>query len=74
MKSSYAREKITSHPRGGRSFWKIHFFIESGLNESIQYSIQNKIQNIHPKNIYLIECGKFNRTIHSKKLRKIVQN
>ena len=55
---------------GGRSFFENSFFHLIGPKNN---SIQNKIQNIHSKNIHSIEYRIINRTIHSKE-RKIIQN
>ena len=53
-----------------RSVLKIHFFHWIGpKNDSIQNSIQNKIQNIHS-----VESRIFNKIIYSQKMRKIIQN
>ena len=62
-----------SSPR--RYVFKIHFFIESGL-KMIQFKIQfkTKSQIFIQENIHLIESRIFNRIIHSKKMRKIIQN
>ena len=64
---------IPSSP--GRYILKIHFFIELGL-KMIQFKIQFKTKSgiFIQKNIHSIESWIFNRIIHSKKLRKTIQN
>ena len=60
--------------RGGRSFLKIHFSIESGP-KMIQFKIQFKAKSetfIQKK--FFRESRIFNRIIHSQKMRKIIQN
>ena len=54
---------------------KIHFFIESCL-KMIQFKIQFKTKSgiFIQKNIHSIEFRIFNRIIHSRKMRKIIQN
>ena len=66
---------ISFVPRGVRYVLKIHFFIEFGL-KMIQFKIQfkTKSKTFIQKNIYSIESRIFSRIIHSKKLRKIIQN
>ena len=70
-KSVYGRQGLA----GSRSVLKIHFFIESGL-KMIQFKIQFKTKSkiFIQKNIHSIESRIFNRIIHSKKIRKIIQN
>ena len=55
----------------GRSVLKIHFFIESSL-KMIQFKTKSGI--FIQKNIQSIESKIFNRIIHSKTLRKVIQN
>ena len=54
---------------------KIHFFIELDL-KMIQFKIKFKTNSgiFIQKNIHSIEFRIFNRIIHSKKMRKIIQN
>ena len=54
---------------------KIHFFIELAL-KMIQFKIKFKTNSgiFIQKNIHSIEFRIFNRIIHSKKMRKIIQN
>ena len=61
------RRKIPGIGRGGRSFLKIHFFIESTL-KMIQFKTKSKI--FIQKNIHSIEYRKFNTIIHSKEFEK----
>ena len=62
-------------PSPRRYALKIHFFIEYGL-KMIQFKIQfqTKSKIFIKKNIHSIEFRIFNRIIHSKKMRKIIQN
>ena len=64
-----------SQGRGGRYVLKIHFFIES-VRKMIQFKIQFKTKSkiFIQKNIHSIEFRIFNRIIHSRKMRKIIQN
>ena len=55
----------------GRYVLKIHFFVNSGL-KMIQFKTKSEI--FIQKNIRSMESKIFNRIIHSKKLRKIIQN
>ena len=69
----YSELAVSASP--GRYLLKINFFIESAL-KMIQFKIQFKTKSgiFIQKNIYSIESRIFNEIIHSKKMRKIIQN
>ena len=69
------RGSLKESGRPGRFVLKIHFFIEFGL-KMIQFKIQFKTKSkiFIQKNVHSIESKIFNSIIHSKKMRKIIQN
>ena len=64
--------QLPLHLGVGDPFWKFIFFYWIWpKNDSSQNSIQNKIRNIHSKNIHSIVSRIFMRIIHSKKWGKL---